>query len=175
MLYSCGIGKNREREGCTLQISVTENAVEKERMLLKEFLRTSSIDGLIAEPVKSGLPNPNLGLYRELKSAGVPVLFVNSFYPEIDIPYVSLNDQKAGYIAARHLAELSQTPLTSLENPAEKLGRAAAEKIAACVKHGVKMDTQEFDPRLVIRNSVRMKTGEERKEEHAGTIKERSL
>ena len=84
MLYSCGIGKNREREGCTLQISVTENAVEK-------------------------------------------------------------------------------------------LGRAAAEKIAACVKHGVKMDTQEFDPRLVIRNSVRMKTGEERKEEHAGTIKERSL
>lgn len=72
-------------------------------------------------------------------------------------------------------AELSQTPLTSLENPAEELGRAAAEKIAACVKHGVKMDTQEFDPRLVIRNSVRMKTGEERKEEHAGTIKERSL
>ena len=60
-------------------------------------------------------------------------------------------------------------------NPAEELGRAAAEKIAACVKHGVKMDTQEFDPRLVIRNSVRMKTGEERKEEHAGTIKERSL
>ena len=74
-----------------------------------------------------------------------------------------------------NLAELSQTPLTSLENPAEELGRAAAEKIAACVKHGVKMDTQEFDPRLVIRNSVRMKTGEERKEEHAGTIKERSL
>lgn len=74
-----------------------------------------------------------------------------------------------------NLAELSQTPLTSLENPAEELGRAAAEKIAACVKHGVKMDTQEFDPRLVIRNSVCMKTGEERKEEHAGTIKERSL
>ena len=61
------------------------------------------------------------------------------------------------------------------ENAVEKQGRAAAEKIAACVKHGVKMDTQEFDPRLVIRNSVRMKTGEERKEEHAGTIKERSL
>ena len=256
-----GMEAGLSREGCTLQISVTENAVEKERMLLKEFLRTSSIDGLIAEPVKSGLPNPNLGLYRELKSAGVPVLFVNSFYPEIDIPYVSLNGgifkaddgqgrrRYAGYMQAlmerdlkirsqdviwidsnemadmdgesekflkrlehctacvcyndeiacklelilkkggvqvpqdisivgidnSNLAELSQTPLTSLENPAEELGRAAAEKIAACVKHGVKMDTQEFDPRLVIRNSVRMKTGEERKEEHAGTIKERSL
>ena len=104
MLYSCGIGKNREREAFRCR-------------------RTFSI---------VGIDNSNL-------------------------------------------AELSQTPLTSLENPAEELGRAAAEKIAACVKHGVKMDTQEFDPRLVIRNSVRMKTGEERKEEHAGTIKERSL
>ena len=216
MLYSCGIGKNREREGCTLQISVTENAVEKERMLLKEFLRTSSVDGLIAEPVKSGLPNPNLGLYRELKSAGVPVLFVNSFYPEIDIPYVSLNDQKAGYIVARHLAECGHTriggifkaddgqgrrryadymqalmerdlkirsqdviwidsnEMADMEGESEKFLKRL-EHCTACVKHGVKMDTQEFDPRLVIRNSVRMKTGEERKEEHAGTIKERSL
>lgn len=211
-----GMEAGLSREGCTLQISVTENAVEKERMLLKEFLRTSSIDGLIAEPVKSGLPNPNLGLYRELKSAGVPVLFVNSFYPEIDIPYVSLNDQKAGYIAARHLAECGHTriggifkaddgqgrrryagymqalmerdlkirsqdviwidsnEMADMEGESEKFLKRL-EHCAACVKQGVKMDTQEFDPRLVIRNSVRMKTGEERKEEHAGTIKERSL
>jgi len=211
-----GMEAGLSREGCTLQISVTENAVEKERMLLKEFLRTSSIDGLIAEPVKSGLPNPNLGLYRELKSAGVPVLFVNSFYPEIDIPYVSLNDQKAGYIAARHLAECGHTriggifkaddgqgrrryagymqalmerdlkirsqdviwidsnEMADMEGESEKFLKRL-EHCTACVKHGVKMDTQEFDPRLVIRNSVRMKTGEERKEEHAGTIKERSL
>ena len=50
-------------EGCTMQIVMTHNAVEKERMLLKEFIRIRSVDGIIAETVKSGLPNPNLKLY----------------------------------------------------------------------------------------------------------------
>ena len=40
-----------------MQIIMTDNAVEKERMLLKEFIRTRSVDGIIAETVKSGLPN----------------------------------------------------------------------------------------------------------------------
>ena len=66
-------------EGCTMQIVMTDNAVEKERMLLKEFIRTRSVDGIIAETVKSGLPNPNLNLYSELENLGIPVLFVNSF------------------------------------------------------------------------------------------------
>lgn len=97
------------REGCTLQISVTDNAVEKERTILKEFLRTQSIDGLIAEPVKSGLPSPNLELYESLEKAGIPVLFVNSFYKELSIPHVSLNDKRAGYLAAKHLLECGHT------------------------------------------------------------------
>ena len=76
------------------------------------------------------LPNPNLGLYRELKSAGVPVMFVNSFYPEIDIPYVSLNDQKAGYIAARHLAECGHTG--SEASSKQTTGRAGGGMPAIC-------------------------------------------
>ena len=55
-----GIESVLSREGCTLQISMTDNAVEKERMLLREFIRTRSVDGIIAETVKSALPNPNL-------------------------------------------------------------------------------------------------------------------
>lgn len=97
--------------GCVLQISVTDNAVEKERMILREFLRNRSIDGLIAETVRSGLPNPNLDLYRELEQAGIPVLFINSFYRELDCPHVSMDDSRAGYLAARHLLECGHTRL----------------------------------------------------------------
>ena len=95
--------------GCTLQIAVTDNAVEKEKGLLKEFIRTRSVDGLIAETVKSGLPNPNLDLYRSLEKMGIPVLFVNSFYRELETPHISLDDRQAGYLAARHLAECGHT------------------------------------------------------------------
>ena len=104
-----GIESVLSREGCTLQIAMTDNAVEKERMLLKEFIHTQSVDGIIAETVKSALPNPNLKLYRELENLGIPVLFVNSYYRELDIPHVSMDDRKAGYLAAKHLAECGHT------------------------------------------------------------------
>ena len=60
------------------------------------------MDGIIAETVKSALPNPNMELYRELEKLGIPVLFVNNYYKELSIPHISMDDRRAGYLAARH-------------------------------------------------------------------------
>lgn len=257
-----GIQSVLSENGIVLQISMTDNAVEKERMLLRDFLRTRTVDGLIAEPVKSGLPNPNLGLYRELENAGIPVLFINSFYRDLDIPHISLDDRKAGYTAARHLLECGHrkiggifksddgqghlryagytdalmendirvrggniiwvdsdeirelesesgriikrlrdctacvcyndeiacrlieilqkagirvpdglsvvgidnsglarfgpVPVSSVENPAEELGRNAADMMVKKIRGEGELHTREFQPELVIRNSVRV-------------------
>nr|WP_317282320.1 GntR family transcriptional regulator [uncultured Sellimonas sp.] len=257
-----GIETVLSNEGCTLQIVVTNNAVEKERMILKDFLRTQSVDGVIAETVKSALPNPNLELYRELEKKGIPTLFVNSFYRELDIPHVSLDDKKAGYLATKHLIECGHiriggifkaddgqghlryagyiqammekdirvhgeniiwidseqmhdmdeenlkflkrmkdctacvcyndeiacklindlrkkgikipknisvvgidnsemtefcpVPLTSVQNPVEDLGKMAAESIVRYICHQEKPETVEFEPKLIVRNSVQI-------------------
>ena len=257
-----GIESVFSREGCTLQLSVTNNTVERERMFLKEFLQSQSIDGLIAETVKSGLPSPNLELYESLEKSGIPVLFINSFYSELDIPHISLNDREAGYFAAKRpldrghtrvggifkaddgqghlryagytdalmerdikvrgskitwmdseeirdieeeagrilkrlkgctacvcyndeianhlvgilekaglrvprdisivgidnssLAQFCSVPLTSVRNPVEELGRAAAERMVAKICRNQEMETEEFEPELVMRNSVRV-------------------
>ena len=241
---------------------MTDNAVEKERMLLKEFIHTQSVDGIIAETVKSALPNPNMELYREIENMGIPVLFVNSYYKELDIPHISMDDRKAGYLAAKHLAECGHTriggifkaddgqghlryagytdalmeqeikirgdqviwidseelrtmgeesakflkrlkgctacvcyndetaykiveifrkaghrvpedlsvvgidnsglaklcpvPLTSVENPVEKLGRTAAERMTWKIFRNEEMETVEFEPQLIMRNSVQV-------------------
>ena len=103
------IEKKVTQAGGILQIAMTDNSVAKERMHLEEFLRTRRIDGLIAEPVKSGLPNPNLDLYQKLQKSGIPVVFVNSFYENLTIPHVSLDDEKAGYLATKHLLECGHT------------------------------------------------------------------
>ena len=104
-----GIESVLSREGCTLQIAMTDNAVEKERSLLREFLHTQSVDGIIAETVKSALPNPNTRLYPELEKMGIPVLFVNSYYRDLNIPHISMDDRMAGYLAAKHLTECGHT------------------------------------------------------------------
>lgn len=257
-----GIESVFSREGCTLQIAMTDNAVEKERMLLKEFIHTQSVDGIIAETVKSALPNPNMELYRKIQDMGIPMLFVNSYYKELDIPHISMDDRKAGYLATKHLAECGHTriggifkaddgqghlryagytdalmeqeikirgdqiiwidteelrtmeeespkflkrlkgctgcvcyndetayklvgifqragrrvpddlsvvgidnsglarfcpvPLTSVENPVEELGRTAAERIIGKILKNEEMETVEFAPKLIMRNSVRV-------------------
>ncbi len=91
--------------GYSLQISVTNNSVEKERMILKNILDKNTVDGLIAETTKSGLPNPNLDIYRELMERGTPVLFINSYYPQLNAPHVSLNDKMAGKLVTNYLLQ----------------------------------------------------------------------
>lgn len=276
-----GIESVLSKEGCALQIAVTDNAVEKERMLLKEILRTKSVDGIIAETVKSALPNPNLDLYRELEKNGIPVLFINSFYRELDMPHVSLNDRQAGYLAAKHLAECGHTkiggifksddgqghlryagytdalmerdikvrggqivwidsgelrdmenesskfisrlkgctacvcyndetacklvnifrkagikvpqdvsvvgidnskmaefcavPLTSVKNPVQELGIAAARQIIGGVCGKEKMESAEFEPELIVRNSVQVLSEEKKGEKNVRTVEKRGL
>lgn len=101
-------------EGYILQLAVSNNAIEKERMILKDFIREKSIDGLIAETTKSGIPNPNLNLYKELERMGVPVLFINSFYPELDIAHVGLNDREAGRMVTQHLLDCGHIKIAGI-------------------------------------------------------------
>lgn len=89
--------------GYSARIMFTNNSVETEKQLLLRLLEDNSRDALIIEPVKSGLPNPNLKYYRRLKARGIPIVFFNSFYPELDIPHISMNDVLAGKMATEYL------------------------------------------------------------------------
>jgi len=95
-----------QAEGYATRIMFTNNRRETEKNILNDMLRSGSTDPVIAEPVTSALPNPNLEMYRMLRERGIPVLFFNTFYPEIDIPHVSLDDVEAGRIVTEHLISL---------------------------------------------------------------------
>ncbi|MBY0758371.1 MULTISPECIES: GntR family transcriptional regulator [Sellimonas] len=110
--------------GYTLQIAATNNAIEKERMILKSFIKDKSIDGLIAETTKSGIPNPNLALYQELEQMGIPVIFINSFYKELRIPHVSLNDKMAGKMVTQHLLDCGHMKIAGIFKADDGQGHA---------------------------------------------------
>ena len=92
-----------ETYGYGARIMFTNNHVETERSLLIRLLEERSRDPLLVETVMSGLPNPNLKYYRRLRSRGIPILFFHSFYPELDMPHISMNDEQAGRIATEYL------------------------------------------------------------------------
>lgn len=91
------------KEGYTLQIASTHNSVEKEREILEKLLKENAVDGIIIESTKSALPNPNIALYKQMIERKMPLVFLNAYYPGLQVPHVSLNDKMAGKMATQFL------------------------------------------------------------------------
>ena len=73
-----------------------QNQVSNERKVLNTLLDLTSLDGVLVEGTKTGLPNPNLDLYRRLIDRGVPLVFMNGNYPELTDSLSVLDDNAAG-------------------------------------------------------------------------------
>lgn len=99
-----GIDSVLSVNGYNIVLSCTYNQHEKERISLQN-LRSQNIDGLIVEPTKSALPNPNLDVYQKLKEDNIPVLFMHSYYNLNECSYVVEDDMHSGYIATKHLID----------------------------------------------------------------------
>lgn len=92
-------------EGYTTQIAFTSNRISREGDILRNLIDRGCIDGMVVEPAKSALPNPNIHYYREFMKQQIPILFFNSNYPELGLPYVSLDDVKVARKATDYLIE----------------------------------------------------------------------
>ncbi len=91
--------------GFAVQLASTNNSVQIEARAL-ELMLDRQVDGLIIVPTRSALPCLNLDLYNELIRHGIPMVFIDSYYSELSVPYVALDDVQSGYMAAQHLLEM---------------------------------------------------------------------
>jgi GntR family transcriptional regulator of arabinose operon len=100
-----GIDSVLSENGYNIVLGCTNNQHGKENQILENFL-SQNIAGLIVEPTKSALPNPNTDLYKKIHENNIPILFMHGYYRELDYSYIIENDEMAGYIAAKHLIDL---------------------------------------------------------------------
>ena len=59
--------------------------------------------------------------YRQLKAEGVHMVFVNGGMPSLEVPDVGVDEQAAGYLAARHLAELGHRRIGFVSGPTRSM------------------------------------------------------
>lgn len=98
-----GIERVLLEAGYSVQIAFTNNQNGRERTILEDIISRDEVAGMIVETTKSGIPNPNLHLYREIQKRRIQVIFINSFYPQLNIPHVSMNDHMAGWKLTKYL------------------------------------------------------------------------
>lgn len=81
---------------CTTLVFATKNQIANERKILTTLLELPQLDGLLVEGTKTCLPNPNLDLYRQLMSRGIPLVFLNGNYAELTGTVSVLDDNYGG-------------------------------------------------------------------------------
>ena len=99
-----GIEEVLSEHGHIMSLNLSQNKVENERSKLLSLLY-DNIDGLIVEAAKSALPSPNLDLYKEFVSRGIPSIFINTYHNRLDCNYIINNDVEGGRLAVSHLIE----------------------------------------------------------------------
>lgn len=106
--YAALLGDLRQalfQRGFSTNVYLTYNRTHTERDILSA-LKELPPRGLIVEGVKSALPNPNLDLYRQLKSMGIPMVFLSGYYAAFSQePYVKEDNVAGSAMLTRHLLE----------------------------------------------------------------------
>lgn len=108
-----GIDNVLTQNGYTMQLSITYNKIENEMKILSTMLN-NGVDGIIIEPTKSGLPNLNADLFRQIKKHGIPCIFINGYYADISFPYVAMDDYACGQEAAKYLLGKHHTKIAGI-------------------------------------------------------------
>lgn len=98
-------------KGYSLQVYPTDNQVAKEREFLQEISGRPP-RGLIVEPCKSALPNPNLDHYEQLHRRDIPLIFLHGVYKTLPWAVCVKDDNYYGGIQlGQHLLDQGHTRL----------------------------------------------------------------
>lgn len=84
----------------------TNNNPDQEKRCLESIL-TQDFDGLIVEPTKSALPNPNINYYLNIERMGIPYVMINAYYEELEPCHIIIDDVLGGMKQTEHLIELA--------------------------------------------------------------------
>ncbi len=138
-----GIESVLSSAGYSTRLAFTNDSVHHEKTILKTILERDDVDGVIVEPAKSGLPNPNLDLYQELLNRKIPVLFFNAYYPELDVPCVRIDDVTIAEKATEVLINAGHESIAAVLNAEDGQGRLRYQGyLRAMWKHHLRTDAK---------------------------------
>jgi LacI family transcriptional regulator len=105
-----GIEAEAQNEGYHVLIYLTHESVAKEKAIFEEF-KSGRVDGVI---ISISRETRTSGHFLDLQKTGIPIVFFDRVFEDIDTAKVITNDYESGYKAAQHLIEKGCKRLTFL-------------------------------------------------------------
>ncbi|MDD5659718.1 MAG: LacI family DNA-binding transcriptional regulator [Actinomycetota bacterium] len=111
-----GIGDKAFEKNYTVFLGNTDSDVEKESKFVKNLLE-KHVDGIIFISTEMSKYKGDFEHYLYLYKKNIPIVFINGFLVDVDIPYVRIDEKKAGYLAAKHLLKKGLKKIAFLGGP----------------------------------------------------------
>lgn len=105
-----GIESRLNEDNYSLLLASTNNDIAQEKKAL-EMMLSYGVDGLIVEPTRSNVFNPNIAYYLSFKEQEVPFAMINAYYEELEVPFFCLDDVQSSYLATRELIAKGHTQI----------------------------------------------------------------
>ncbi|WP_078549972.1 GntR family transcriptional regulator [Litchfieldia alkalitelluris] len=96
------------QKGYHVSLFSTNNNHDNEKRVLEKIL-SQSYDGVIVEPTKSAMSNPNINYYLNLERQNIPYVMINAYYDELEPISLVVDDEKGGYLQTEHLIKLGHS------------------------------------------------------------------
>lgn len=93
------------KNGYNVSLFSTNNDHNIEKNVLEKIIM-QHFDGVIVEPTKSSITNPNISYYLNLENKQIPYIMINAYYEELEPISITVNDEKGGALQAEHLINL---------------------------------------------------------------------
>lgn len=103
-----GAEKYLSENGYQVSLFSTNNNHLIEKQILEKII-SQNFAGIIFEPTKSAVLNPNINYYLNIESKGIPYIMIHAYYDELDPLSITVDDEKGGYLQTEHLIKLGHS------------------------------------------------------------------
>lgn len=111
-----GISDKAFLNGYTVFLSNTDESIEKEVKLVNQLIEKRA-DGIIFISTEMCNKDGDYTHYIYLTKKNIPTVFINGSLKGTDIPFVRINELKAGYLATRHMIKKGLRKIAFLGGP----------------------------------------------------------
>ncbi len=106
------IGSNLRKLNYSLLLCNSDNLVDED-VYQMELLRLKSVDGIFVV-----FSDTNIEKYeneiRRLRAENIPVVIMDRYIDDVDVPYVGVDDKRGGYLATKYLIECNHKEIACI-------------------------------------------------------------
>ena len=90
------------------------NQIAVEQKYMRDLWEGTKVDGFLIMAADAPHPHP---VFCEFQRSGVPMILIDRYFPDLQVPFVVSDNRRGGYLVTRHLLDLGHREIGFVTRP----------------------------------------------------------